>query len=211
MCVLKDGFCNWSQPSHHLVNVSCVHSLAWFWMAAFLTCASAKQSVRASVPRGAGLHGKVGHLDTYLRTGERQAGWFKRRTVLASLTSGPRTISATFWGINAWAFMGSCLLLLLTARLSPPEPRPSPTKHKRTNSDGLFGGLVMWLPSKSLSACAVTKGPWKWIRKIKISGLHINVTWDDLSLSFTLVSSFRKMGIGFFFSCSRWKEYICDV
>lgn len=112
MCVLKDGFRNWSQPSHHLGNVSCVHSLAWFWMAAFLTCASAKQSVRASVPRGAGLHGKVGHLDTYLRTGERQAGLFKRRTVLASLTSGPRTISATFWGINAWAFMGIPLYII---------------------------------------------------------------------------------------------------
>lgn len=208
MCVLKDGFRNWSQPSHHLGNVSCVHSLAWFWMAAFLTCASAKQSVRASVPRGAGLHGKVGHLDTYLRTGERQAGLFKRRTVLASLTSGPRTISATFWGINAWAFMGICLLLLLPARLSPPEPRPSPTKHKRTNSNGLFGGLVMWLPSKSLSACAVTKGPWKWIRKIKISGLHINVTWDDFSLSFTLVSSFRKMGIGFFFLLKMKRIYL---
>ena len=90
----------------------------------------------------------------------------------------------------------------------PPEPRPSPTKHKRTNSNGLFGGLVMWLPSKSLSACAVTKGPWKWIRQIKISGLHINVTWDDFSLSFTLVSSFRKMGIGFFFLLKMKRIYL---
>ena len=202
MCVLKDGFRNWSWPSHHLVNLSCVYSLAWFWMAEFLTCVSAKLSVWAPVPRGAGLHGKVGHLDTYLRTGERQAGLFKRRTVLASLTSGPRTISAMFWGINARAFMGICLLPLLTALLSPSTPRPSPTKHKRTNSGGLFGGLVMWLPSKSLSACAVIKGPWEWIRKIKISVLHVNVTWDDLSLSFTLVSSFIKLALDCF-SCLR--------
>ena len=33
-----------------------------------------EQPVQASVPQGAGLHGKVGHVDTYLRTGERQTG-----------------------------------------------------------------------------------------------------------------------------------------
>lgn len=95
---------------------SCVYSLAWFWMVKLLTCVGAKQSVWASGPRGAGLHGKVGHLDTYLRTGERQSGLLKRRTVLPSLTSGPRTISAASLGVNGWAFMGLCLPPLLTTR-----------------------------------------------------------------------------------------------
>lgn len=54
-----------------------------------LTWMRGKQSVEASGPKGAGLNGKVGHLSTYLRTGERQTGLLKRRMVLLSLTSGP--------------------------------------------------------------------------------------------------------------------------
>lgn len=38
--------------------------LAWFWMAELLTCARGEQLVGASVPKGAGLQGKRGHLDS---------------------------------------------------------------------------------------------------------------------------------------------------
>lgn len=71
------------------MSVPCVYLLAQFWIAKLLTWVRGKQPVRASVPKGAGLNGKVGHRDTYLRTGERQTGVLKRRMVLLSLTSGP--------------------------------------------------------------------------------------------------------------------------
>ena len=71
------------------MNVSCAFSLAWFWMARLHNLGEGEQPVRASVPKGAGLHGKVGHVDTYLRTGERQTDLLKRKIVSPLLTSGP--------------------------------------------------------------------------------------------------------------------------
>lgn len=120
--VLKCRCCYENQPSHHLVNASCVYLLAWIWMAKLLTWVRGKRPVWASFPWGAEVRGKVGHLDTYPRTGERQTGFLKR-TVSPSLTSGSWAVSAVTLRANAWGFHG-----ILSHLSLPSTPQPHYTQ-----------------------------------------------------------------------------------